>query len=114
MDKSFRALPVLLALAAVDLWAQGAPPGKKMLTPEIVTSAGRRGGGPSRLTWRPGTDEVAYLKREGANREAKTKLVLHDAVTGRERTVPEPSGAPSLNLASYQWSSRVDRLIVLV
>jgi len=92
---------------------QAGPLGKKRLTPELVVrEGGRFDAGMFRITWRPGSAELAYLKTEGVGREARTRLVLHDAATGRERQVPEPSGGKPVSLASYQWSPKGDQLLV--
>src|SRR5215471_7526968 len=67
--------------------------GKKLLSPEIVTSGGRgqrSAGGIFKLTWRPGTDQIAFLRTEGAGRDAKIKLILHDADSGKEQDIPQP------------------------
>ncbi|HUI43350.1 MAG TPA: S9 family peptidase [Terriglobia bacterium] len=114
MRKPLAVFPALLAAAAVSLAAaspQAAQTGKKLLTPEIVTAGGLRGGGIFRVTWRPGSDQVAFLRREGSGAQVKTKLVLHDAITGHETDVPEPGGH-HLTLQSYLWSPKGDRLLL--
>ena len=115
MKKSFAAFAALLVAAAAGAAGgkpQGGEGGKKLLTPEIAATAFRRAGGVFRLTWRPGTDEVAFLKREGSGGEEHPALVLYDAATGKEKEVPEPPGEHHLNLASYQWSPKGDKLLV--
>jgi dipeptidyl-peptidase-4 len=108
---------LMLALAAGPSAGppQAAQKAKKLLTPEIVTSGGRGqrgGGGIFKLTWRPGTDEIAFLRSEGSGHDAKIKLVLHDAATGNEREVPEPAGGKQLSMFSYEWSPKGDRLLL--
>ncbi|HEY6291834.1 MAG TPA: S9 family peptidase [Terriglobia bacterium] len=108
-------LPMTLAAQAPEAGQadQPGPIGKKRLTPELVVRAGgRSGSGLFKTTWRPGTDELAYLKTEGSGRDAKMRLVRHDAVTGKEQDVPEPSGGKPVNLSSYEWSPKGDKLLV--
>ena len=94
--------------------AQPSKTGKKLLTPEIVTGGrGQRSeGGIFKLMWRPGTDEIAFLRSEGSGHDAKIKLVLHDAASGRESEVPEPAGGKPVSLSSYEWSPKGDRLLL--
>lgn len=103
-----------LVLAAGLAKPQAIQKGKKLLTPEIVTTGRgqRQEGGIFKLTWRPGTDEIAFLRSEGGGREAKLKLVLHDAATGKEQEVPEPAAGKPVSLFSYEWSPKGDRLLL--
>jgi Tol biopolymer transport system component len=89
-------------------------PPKKLLSPELVVRASPRSGGKLlKLTWRPGSDELAFLKTEGSAPDAKMKLVLHNAATSKERELPEPSGGKPINLPSYEWSPKGDKLLVI-
>jgi dipeptidyl-peptidase-4 len=107
---------LLLPLAAGSAADKTLPgqKGKKLLTPEVVTSGRgqRTEGGILKLTWRPGTDEVAFLRSAGMGRDAQMKLVLHDAATGNEHEVPEPAGGKPMSLFSYQWSPKGDHLLL--
>jgi dipeptidyl-peptidase-4 len=104
------------ALAAIDgaAYPQSAPSGNKQLTPEIITSGGGRrfSGGMIRLTWRPATDQLSYIKMEGEGAKAQMTLVLRDAATGTEQIVPEPAGDHHLSIFSYKWSPQGDKLLV--
>ena len=88
--------------------------GKKLLTPEILAGgAGRRSlSGLQRLTWRPGSHELSFLRREGEDSNAPLKLVLHDAESGQEQVVPPAAGGHTLALSSYEWSPKGDKLLV--
>jgi dipeptidyl-peptidase 4 len=124
MKKLLAALAAMLVMAALGAAAPAAGPlrgeapdggqqgGEKLLTPAIVTTIGRRAGGILKLTWRPGSDEVAYLKREGSGESAQRKLILYDAATGQQTVAPEAAGDHHLSLASYEWSPKGDKLLV--
>jgi len=109
---------VLIATAAIPLTLAAASPqenqqGKKQLTPDIINSGGRRFfGGMMRLEWRPGTDQLSYIKMEGEGPGMKMELVLRDASSGSEQEIPEAAGHHHLSLFSYRWSPQGDKLLV--
>jgi dipeptidyl-peptidase 4 len=112
-------VPTLIVIAAIPLSLTAANPqadqkGKKQLTPEIINSGGGRrfSAGMIRLEWRPGTDQLSYIKVEGEGARMRMKLVLRDPVSGNEQEVPEATGNHHLSLFSYKWSPQGDKLLV--
>jgi dipeptidyl-peptidase 4 len=110
----FACLLLSLATGIAAHTTQSSQKGKRLLTPEVIVKGpGRRSeAGVFRLTWRPGTDQVAFLRSEGSGPDAKIKLVLHDAASGKEQEVPEPAGGKPVSLFSYQWSPKGHRLLL--
>jgi dipeptidyl-peptidase-4 len=114
--------PVALALLLVFLpetgWSEaGRRDRKKPLTIELVTNpAPVVAPGIARVAWRPGHNQVSYLRRNGSGRQTQSKLCLYDAVSGQEHVlldaVAEDVRRNGLALASYQWSPRGDQLLI--
>ncbi len=85
----------------------------KRLTIELVT---RRGAlvAPeiSHVVWRPGADQLAYIRKQGEGREASSILYLYDVASAHESVLLKPQGeTASLELDSCQWSPRGDALL---
>ena len=106
----------LLLLAAASANGQQA---KKPLTIELVTRPqGLMAPGLSSVKWRPGSQEISYLKRQGFGRGAGAggTIFLYDIATGKERVLLESPGGTTEgekpNLSSYQWSPGGDALLL--
>jgi dipeptidyl-peptidase-4 len=66
----------------------------------------------SRIQWRPGTDEVTYLRPAGSEGSSATVLDIYDAANRKERVLLQPSGETSvLDLNSYLWSPKGDSIL---
>ena len=105
-------LVLLLALwPGVTLYGQG---GKKRLTAELVAHPQSLVGlGIEQVAWRPGSEEVSYIRRQGAGATAVTTLWIRDASSGRERELLRDTGGDlKLSLTSYQWSPKGDALLL--
>jgi len=109
---TMKRLVLLLAVwPAVTVYGQG---GKKRLTAELVAQPQSLvSAGIQQVKWRPGTDEVSYIRRQRAGRTAVTTLWIHDASSGIERELLRDTGGDlKLSLASYQWSPKGDALLL--
>ncbi|HXX24547.1 MAG TPA: S9 family peptidase [Terriglobia bacterium] len=112
--KRLACLLALLFLAGAVVHAQEA---KKPLTLELVARPqGLMAPGLSRVEWRPGSNEISYLKRQGFGRGASATIYIYDIASRKERVLLGPpsdtteGGKP--NLSSYQWSPRGDALLL--
>ncbi len=66
----------------------------------------------SRIQWRPGTDEVTYVRPAGSEGSSATVLDIYDAANRKERVLLQPSGETSvLDLNSYLWSPKGDSIL---
>src|SRR6516225_2183456 len=105
-------LVVLLAVwPALTLYGQG---GKKRLTVELVARPQSLvSPGIGQLAWRPGSDDVSYIRRQGTGPTAVTTLRIHDVSSGKERELLRDTGGDlKLSLVSYQWSPKGDALLL--
>ncbi len=94
-------LVVLLALSPSG-WAA-----KKLLTPELVTSQGQIVPGTvSRVRWRPGSEQISYLRNGNEGEE----LCVYDVATHRQRRLKISSDA-GVNLDTYRWSPKGDQIL---
>jgi len=112
--RTLRPLAVLLALLAVAppmLHGQG---GKKRLTVELVTHPENLvSPGIQHVAWRPGSDQISYIRRQGSGPGAVTALWIYDVASGNERELlRDTRGDLKLTLSSYQWSPRGDALLL--
>src|SRR6516164_717788 len=84
-------LVVLLAVwPALTLYGQG---GKKRLTVELVAPPQSLvSPGIGQLAWRPGSDDVSYIRRQGTGPTAVTTLRIHDVSSGKERELLRDTG----------------------
>jgi len=110
-------LSVLLALLFLAVSAVDAQEAKKPLTIELVTHPqGLVGPGLARLEWRPGRQEISYLKRQGFGRGASGAIYLYDIASGKERVLLEPPSDKAEgerpDLSSYQWSPDGEALLI--
>lgn len=105
------------SLAALVLWPIGgsqAQVGKQRLTAELVAREGALvSPGISRLAWRPGAEEVSYIRSQGSGEAVVSRLWLYDVKAGKERLLLQAAaGKDSLDLASYQWSPQGNALLL--
>ncbi len=93
----------LLTLPMATLSLRGA---KLPLTPELVTQ-GDHVVVPSisRIAWRPGHEEVCYVRDDGAG----DGLWAYDVANGKTRRLDLPA---AVNPGSYQWSSTGDEILL--
>jgi dipeptidyl-peptidase-4 len=101
----------LSMLAPACLRAQAA--GKK-LTIELVSNPSQIiSPHISRIQWRPGTDEVTYIRPAGPESSSATALDIYDAANRKERVLLQPGGETStLKLSSYVWSPKGDSILL--
>jgi len=108
--------PLFLLAAAI---ATAARP-KKRLTPQLINQpdlfASR---GIADLNWRPGHDQISYLRSKGAGREAVSTLYLYDVASAKESVLYSPEGGEKesadknkLRLFGYQWSPQGDAILL--
>lgn len=109
MIRWVRALLVLALAASAGLEAQT---GGKRLTAELVSRPGAIvSPGISRVRWRPGGDQISYLRPESAG-GAASALCLYDVASHRERVLTGSEGEwAKFNLSSYQWSPQGDAIL---
>jgi dipeptidyl-peptidase-4 len=110
-------LSVLLALLFLAASAVDAQEAKKPLTIELVTRPqGLVEPGLARLEWRPGRQEISYLKRQGFGRGAGGTIYLYDIASGKERVLLGPPSGKTEgerpDLASYQWAPDGNTLLI--
>jgi dipeptidyl-peptidase-4 len=105
------ALSALLVVAPAILPGQG---GRKRLTvesaahPEVLVAPGIQ-----HVAWRPGGDQISYIRRQGSGPTAVTTLWIYDVDGGKERELLRDTGGNlKLSLASYQWSPKGDALLL--
>ena len=103
-------------LALTVAWPQPSLHGqtsKKRLTAELVAQAGALvSPAISNVAWRPGRDQLTYIRREGSGKAATRALWLYDIGSGQARVLLGPAGKDEkLDLASYQWSPKGDALL---
>jgi dipeptidyl-peptidase-4 len=85
-------------LLAFSLAAFPGRAAKQLLTPQLVTQQYQVvPPSISRIMWRPGHDEVSYIRDDDGSR-----LWLYDAASGKARRLKIPGGADP---GTYQWSS---------
>jgi dipeptidyl-peptidase 4 len=106
---SFLLFCAVVAPASVPVQAAG-----KRLTVELVSKSGAIvSPGISRVVWRPGRDQMTYIRPKGSANAAAEALYLYGVPTGRERVLLKAEGNLSnLNLDSYQWSPKGDALLM--
>ena len=107
-----RRLVLLLTIwPVVALYGQG---GKKHLTVELVAHPQTLvSPGIQQVAWRPGSDEVSFIRHQGAGPTAVTTLWIHDVSSGKERELLRDTGGDlKLSLVSYQWSPKGDALLL--
>ncbi len=93
----------LLMLPAFAVLCRAA---KRSLTPQLITNEGEViSPSISRVRWRPGEDQISYIRPGDADR-----LWIFDVATSREHRVELPSSA-DVNLESYQWSPEGSRIL---
>jgi dipeptidyl-peptidase 4 len=98
----------MLALAAITAQAAG-----KRLTVELVSTPGAIvSPGIARVQWRPGADEISYIRPEGSRGSPAPALYIYDVASGHERVLFQPSGETAdFTLSSYQWSPKGDLIL---
>jgi len=75
------------------------------------------GPGLARVEWRPGRQEISYLKRPGSGQGAggSASIYLYDVASGKESVLLAPPSETAQgekpNFASYQWSPNGDSLL---
>lgn len=106
-------LSLYLVLIALFVTASArAQTAVKRLTVELVSQSGAIvSPNISRLEWRPGADEITYIRTKGSGAGAASALYLYDVASGRERVLLKPEGAAGLSLSSYQWSPKGDAIL---
>ena len=79
---------------------------KKPLTPELVTSEGKIiSPSISRVRWRPASEQFSYIRHGDDD-----GLWIYDVAARREHRVELPSSS-DVNLDSYRWSPKGDRIL---
>jgi dipeptidyl-peptidase 4 len=101
---------LVTALGPATLRAQSAG---KRLTVELVSNPGEIVSPHiARVEWRPGADELTYVRPQGSKGALAAALCLYDVASGRERILRQPGGeTPDLDLSSYQWSPKGDSIL---
>ena len=96
------ALLVILPLFSILGWAA-----RRSLTPELVTSEGKIiSRSISRVRWRPGSEQISYIRHGGDG----DSLWIYDVPSRREHRV-EVSSSAGVDLDSYRWSPKGDRIL---
>ena len=103
-----------LALFVVFFGVNGrAAEGKKKLTLDLVTQPGAIvSRGIRAVRWRPGQEQITYVRTEGPGAEAASALYLYEVASGKEELFfRPPAGKPGFPLESYQWDPRGEALL---
>ena len=87
---------------------------KKRLTPELISQPGVfTSRGITDTDWRPGTDQITYIRTTGSGKEAASTLYLYDATTGKESVLYRPEGdKDKLTPFGYQWSPNRESILL--
>jgi dipeptidyl-peptidase-4 len=112
MTKRLLVVSVLVAVQpAVMLLGQG---GKKRLTIELVTHPQSVvSPGIQRVAWRPGSDQISYIRPQGSGPAAVSALWIYDVPSRKERELlRDTEGDLKLSLSSYLWSPKGDALLL--
>ena len=109
-----RCVAFLTFLTVCLLVCLRADAGKKHLTVELIAQEGALlSPRISSVRWRPGGQQISYLRREGSGKEAITTLWIYDVGKKEERALLDSRGEnQKLNLASYQWSPQGNALLL--
>lgn len=104
---------LLVILSAWPAALGGAEPEKKLsielvVQPEAIVAAGIRA-----VRWRPGHNQVTFVRTRGTGKEAVSVLYLYDVEPGKESVLLDARGDKAkLQLDSYRWSPRGDALLL--
>lgn len=99
----------LLCLPLLD-----AQSGKKSLTvQDVVESRGIVAPGISALSWRPGREQLTFIRPPSPGNPGPSTLCAYDLERHSETVLFHPaSGQEKLDLSSYQWSPRGDAILI--
>jgi dipeptidyl-peptidase 4 len=117
MERILHVLTILLFIAVVV--APAATP-KKRLTPVLINQPDLFvSRGIADLNWRPGHDQISYLRTKGSGREAVSTLYVYDVESGKESVLYSPQSGEkgeadknNLRLSGYQWSPKGDSILL--
>jgi dipeptidyl-peptidase-4 len=109
-----RAIAFVAFLGVCLLICLRAEAAKKRLTVELVAHEGVLVSPRiSSVQWRPGGQQISYLRRESTGKEAVTILWIYDVGKKEERALLDGKGEnQKLNLPSYQWSPQGNSLLL--
>jgi dipeptidyl-peptidase-4 len=108
-----RLLSVFAIFAVLAGVSGQAAEGKKKLTLDLVTQPGAIvARGIRAMHWRPGHEQISYVRTKGSGAEAASTLYLYDVGAGKEEVFfSPPAGKPGFALDSYQWDPRGEALL---
>jgi dipeptidyl-peptidase-4 len=111
LSKSAFAIAFLAMFPAVMLRSQEA---KKELTLQVISNRSALSGRqPQRLTWRPHSDQISFVEKQGPGGNVTSAIWLYGVRTRERRLLlAQTRQGPRLSLSSYQWSPQGDSLLL--